>query len=300
MIDGRLLRSFLVVAEELHFGRAAQRLHLTQPPLTRQIQQLEEDLGGILLFDRSRRRISLTEAGRTLRDEGSAAMARLAEAAERTKQVARGERGRVRIGFVSTADYSILPKLLRSFTTRHPGIELDLVEATGDEQERLLDEGTLDVGFVLARSTAPERGWLRVHREPLVAVLPRTPPWTRGKGALPCRRLADQPFVLFPRLLAPALYDAVISHARRAGFHPNITREARQMQTIIGLVAGGLGVSIVPACMRNLQRPDVVYRPLEPPTPEVSTYLTWHTSGTTAAVESLLRIVRSTVGKSRR
>jgi DNA-binding transcriptional LysR family regulator len=137
MIEFRHLRSFLAVADELHFGRAAQRLHITQPPLTRQVQQLEEALGDVQLFDRGRRRIALTEAGETFVVESRRLLEQLAHAMERTQRVARGESGRLRVGFISTADYSVLPALLRTFTRRFPDVDVDLLELTGDEQARL-------------------------------------------------------------------------------------------------------------------------------------------------------------------
>ncbi len=134
MIEIRHIRSFLTVAEELHFGRAAERLHITQPPLTRQIQQLEEQLGDVQLFDRSRRRVALTDAGEAFVVESRRLLEQLAHAVERTRRVARGEAGRLRVGFISTVDYSVLPAVLKAFASRFPGVDVDLLELTGDEQ----------------------------------------------------------------------------------------------------------------------------------------------------------------------
>ena len=297
MIDTRLLRSFLVVAEELHFGRAAARLHLTQPPLTRQMQQLESELGEILLFDRRRRAISLTAAGQTLREEARQILARLDDGIERTRRVARGELGRLRIGFVSTADYSILPRLLKGFSAHYPDVELELFEATTAEQEERFEAGSLDVGLVLEKTPSTQRSFLRVHEESLVAVLPRTSRWTRTSAPLRLSSLAAEPFVLFPRHLAPALYDTILGYARRAGVEPRVAQEARQMQTIIGLVAGGLGVSLVPASMENLRRPDVTYRALRPSPPRISTYLTWCPDPDAPILDAFLTIGRRSLRK---
>jgi DNA-binding transcriptional LysR family regulator len=299
MIEIRHLHSFLTVAEELHFGRAAERLHITQPPLTRQIQQLEAELGDVALFDRSRRRVSLTEAGEVLVVEGRRLLEQLDRAAERTQRVARGEAGRLRIGFISTADYSVLPPLLEAFATRFPDVETELLEATGDEQLRLLDAGALDFGILIPTGADPRLDSLPLVREPLVAVLPRASPLARRRGALAVKSLRDVPFVLFPRLLAPGLYDTVISYARKAGFSPQIGQEARQMQTIIGLVAGGLGVSIVPACMQNLRRDDVVYKQLAPATPTVTTRLVWRADRPSPAARSWLETCRKFARRSR-
>ncbi|MDJ0852682.1 MAG: LysR substrate-binding domain-containing protein [Myxococcota bacterium] len=292
MIEIRHLRSFLAVAEELHFGRAAERLHMTQPPLTRQIQQLEEALGDVPLFDRSRRRVALTEAGAALVDESRRLLDQLERAVERTRRVARGEAGRLRIGFISTADYTVLPALLETYRRRCPGVDVELLESTGDEQVRLLEEGSLDVGILIPAERSAGLAWLPLYREPLVAVLPRRSPLARRRGALPVKALRGEPFVLFPRPLAPSLYDEILATTRKAGFSPTIGQEARQMQTIIGLVAGGLGVSIVPACMQKLERRDVAYKELTPATPRTTTELAWRADASSGALASFLEVCR--------
>ena len=259
MVEIRHMRSFLTVAEELHFGRAAERLHMTQPPLTRQIQQLEEQLGDVQLFDRSRRRVTLTEAGEAFAVESRRLLDQMARSIERTQRVARGESGRLRIGFISTADYSALPALLKTFASEFPRVDVELLESTGDEQLRLLEEGALDIGIWIPDDPDPRLEWMPLYREQLVAVLPRGSLLASQPGTLRVKALRREPFVLFPRTLAPSLYDKIIAYLHEAGFSPKVGQEARQMQTIIGLVAGGLGVSIVPECMQNLRRRDVVY-----------------------------------------
>jgi len=291
MIEFRHLRSFLAVAEQLHFGRAAEQLHITQPPLTRQIQQLEELLGGVELFDRSRRRVALTPAGELLVDEARQLVDQLERSVQRTQRVAKGEAGRIRVGFVTTADYSVLPGLLKAFTSRYPQIDVDLLELTGDEQLRRLAAGRLDVGILIAEHRDPALGWLPIHREPLVAVVASGHPLARHRGAIARNALREEPFVLFPRSLAPGLYDKVIGYLDRAGFTPTIGQQARQMQTIIGLVAGGMGISVVPACMQQLGRKDVVYKKLKPRTPDVTTALAWR-DPSSAAVDSLVQVCR--------
>ncbi len=291
MIEIRHLRSFLAVAEELHFGRAAERLHMTQPPLTRQIQQLEEALGNVALFDRSRRRVALTEAGEAFVVESRRLLEQLEHAVDHARRVARGEAGRLRLGFISTADYTVLPALLGAFRQRSPGVEIDLLESTGDEQLRLLEDGALDAGILIPAERSPALRWLPLYEEPLVAVLPRRSPLARRRGALPLKALRGEPFVLFPRPLAPSLYDEVLATTRRAGFSPRVAQEARQMQTIIGLVAGGLGVSIVPACMQRLERRDVAYKKLTPATPRITTQLAWRPDAS-ALVGSFVDVCR--------
>lgn len=291
MIELRHLRSFLAVSVELHFGRAAARLHMTQPPLTRQIQQLEEQLD-VQLFDRSRRRVALTEAGEAFALDCRRVIDELARSVERTRRVARGESGRLRIGFISTADYSILPALLKAYRSRYPDVAVELLELTGDEQLRRLGDGALDVGILIPADEDPGLRWMPLYREPLLAVLPRSSRLAKRRGALPVRTLRGEPFVLFPRTLAPSLYDRILAYLERAGVSPRIGQEARQMQTIIGLVAGGLGVSIVPACMQNLRRRDVVYRALAPRTPQITTRLAWRAAPTSPLVDAFLGVCR--------
>jgi DNA-binding transcriptional LysR family regulator len=292
MVEIRHLHSFLAVADELHFGRAAERLHMTQPPLTRQIKQLEERLGDVQLFDRSRRRIVLTEAGEAFVVESRRMLEQLALAVERTQRVARGESGRLRVGFISTADYSVLPALLKAFAGRFPDVDVELLELTGDEQIRLLGEGSLDIGILIPDATDPRLDWMPLYRESLVAVLPRSSRLAKQPRALAVKSLRSESFILFPRTLAPSLYDKIIAYLENAGFSPKVGQEARQMQTIIGLVAGGLGVSIVPACMQTLRRPDVVYKKLAPRTPQVTTLLAWRAAQSSKVVDSFLAVSR--------
>jgi DNA-binding transcriptional LysR family regulator len=292
MIEFRHLRSFLAVADQLHFGRAAEQLHITQPPLTRQIKQLEGLLGGVALFDRTHRSVTLTDAGERFVEEARRLLDQLTQSVEVTQRVARGESGRLRIGFVTTADYHVLPALLTAFAKRYPGVDVELLELTGDEQLRQLAAGTLDVGILIPSEKDSNLGYFPLYREPLVAVVPRAHRLARRRGSISRRALRGESFVLFPRILAPSLYDKIIAYLANAGFSPTVSQEARQMQTIIGLVAGGMGVSVVPDCMQNLGRKDVVYKRLEPKTPEITTMLVWRRCQTSAVVDSLLGVCR--------
>jgi DNA-binding transcriptional LysR family regulator len=291
MIEIRHLRSFLAVAEQLHFGRAAAQLHITQPPLTRQIQQLEEYLGDVRLFDRTQRRVELTEAGTAFVAEARELLKRLEAAVERTQRVARGEAGHLRVGFISTADYSVLPALLKRFANEYPDVGVELLELTGDEQLRGLHEGELDVGILIPSQPDPGLHWTPLYSEDLVAVVPRPGALARRSGPLPLRALRDESFVGFPRALAPSLFDRIIAYTERAGFSPRMAQEARQMQTIIGLVAGGMGVAIVPACMQNLRRSDVAYKRLTPRPPRITTQLVRRTDAS-SVVTAFMRTAR--------
>ncbi len=279
LIELRTWRQFLVLAQTLHFTQAAERLHMTQPPLTLSIQQLEARLG-VALFERSRRRVALTPAGQALVEpvrqllQQAAALPGLAMAA------GQGAVGRLRVGFVSTVGFGPLPAWLRGFREAEPGITVVLREATSDVQVQAFERAEADAGFVLhAPGMAPgvspsglttmlphaEGGRLALARlplgsEPLVLALPETLPLA-SSHRLSLPQLLAQPLIIFPRAVAPSLYDAVLAFYHRHGVSPHIGQEAIQMQTIVNLVSAGLGIAWVPKSMTHLQRPGVVYRP---------------------------------------
>jgi DNA-binding transcriptional LysR family regulator len=284
--DLRRLRYFVAVAEELHFGRAAQRLNLSQPPLSVQIRTLEREIGTPLLI-RTQRRVELTEAGRVLLDEARRLLDQAEAAVIHARRAAEGAVGRLAIGFVSTVDYSILPPLVRRFRQKHPGIALKLLELTGDRQQALLQSGELDLGLSILPSPAVGLMMRPVFREPLISAVPANHRLAKHRRTA-LRSLAHEPFIQFPRELAPGLYDLAIAACQKAGFTPHLAQEAIQMQTILGLVAAGLGVALVPRCMSKLQRPDVRYLALDAREFEVETMALWQTENRAPALASLI------------
>ena len=281
-IELRNWRQFLAVAESLHFGRAAQQLHMTQPPLTVAIQQLESRLG-VLLFDRTRRSVALTPAGAALVEPVRALLRQAAALTVRARDASTGEIGRIRLGFVSTVGFGPLPGWLRAFREAYPGIAVELREATGDVQQQAFERGEIDTGFVLhSPGHAPgEPAGLRrlsVGVEPLVLALPEAAPWARARRLNMALALA-QPLVMYPRAAIPSVYDAVLAFYHRQGATPTIAQEAVQMQTIVNLVSAGIGVALVPRSVTQLQRAGVVYRPLPaalaPGAPQAETSLLW-------------------------
>jgi DNA-binding transcriptional LysR family regulator len=288
----RHLRYFVTVAEELHFGRAAARLHVSQPPLSMQIKALEEELGTRLL-SRTQRKVELTAAGAVFLKEAREILQRVDQAAAAARRAARGEAGELAVGFVSIADYNVLPAALSAMRERSPGIALTLHEATTDVQLRELAGERLDVGFVLPPVNDPRLTLLPLLREPLVAALPQQHPLAAGRGKLPLARLRDAPFILFPRHMAPGLYDDIVSFCRQAGFSPRVDQEAIQMQTIVSLVSAGLGVALIPASLRNLGRAGVVYRALREPSPLTQIALAWRTGDERPTLARFLEAVRT-------
>ena len=289
------LRYFRAVAEHLHFGRAAEVLHISQPPLSRAIRGLEERLG-VPLFYRTRRRVELTPEGTRLLDETKRITGQLERVVLELRGMRSGERGRLRIGFVSLADYGVLPNLLKAAKAARPSVAFALREMLSPEQALALAAGDLDFGFLLppvSESSSLEH--IIVQRERFVAALPASHALARQRGAVAVRALIDQPFVMVPREIAPGLYDIVAGLVAKAGFSLNVAQEAIQMQTVVSLVSSGLGVALVPESVANLGRQGVVYRPLADKHPRLDLWLAWRRGSTGAAVRDFATAARRLV-----
>jgi DNA-binding transcriptional LysR family regulator len=288
-MDLRKLRYFVVTAEELHFGRAARQLGLSQPPLSMALQALEKDLG-TRLFDRNNRNVALTAAGATLLVEARKILAQVDHARAVVGRARRGEEGNLSIGFITPAEYSFLPPLLRQFRRKYPRVGLQLRQLMSDAQLDELSRGTLDVGFVTGPVAVTGLRWREVMAEPLIAALPRGNRLASG-GKLSIRQLAGEGIVMFPRSIAPALFDETVAFCRSAGFGLRLAQEVSQSQTIISLVSAGLGIAIVPASMRHLRRQGVVYRAFAERAPTMRVLAAWATSQQTPVLERFLEAV---------
>lgn len=293
MIELRHLRYFVAVAEELHFGRAAERLHMAQPPLSQQIRQLEEYLG-FQLFYRTKRSVQLTEAGQQFLDDTRKLLRQLEQAIETGRQISRGERGQLVIGFVSSAAYNVLPLILRAFRNQVPEVRLELHEMATNEQLQWLREGKIDIGFLRPPVEDKTLHLQTIVREPMVVALPETHPLA-AESQIALATLANESFILFPRLLSPRAYDQIISLCQQAGFSPKVVQEAMQMQTIVSLVAGNIGIAIVPISLQNMQRTGVIYKPLAEPAPCAEVAVAWRSNDTSASVQQFLTIVQQTM-----
>jgi len=264
----RHLRYFVAVAEEGHITRAAERLGIQQPPLSQQIQALERELE-TQLFRRKPRGVELTPAGQALLDEARAILARTDEAVAAVKRTARGEAGRIGIGFTSSASFHpFLPRAIRAFRETHPLVALALEESGTTELVDALRTQSLDVAFV--RSPVGESDDLFIRpllEEAMVAALPSGHPLSTGRDPLPLAALASETFILYRRPVGPGLHDAIIAACDRAGFSPTIGQEAPRMLSTLSLVAAGLGVTVVPASMSRLEAEGVAYRPLDASAP---------------------------------
>ncbi|MCV2353967.1 LysR family transcriptional regulator [Paucibacter sp. B2R-40] len=287
MTDLRSLRQFLAVAEELHFGRAAERLHMTQPPLTQAIQKLEASLG-TSLFERSSRSVALSAAGLALLPLARALLAQADTLPALVQAAARGSSGRLRLGFVSTVGYGDLPRWLRLFREVYADIELTLREATLDVQLREFEQNDLDAGFIIHAPGAHPAGFerLKISSEAMVLAL-STEAVGADAASLDAATVLAQPLVIFPRDIAPSLFDALLGFYRQHGLAPNIVQQAIQMQTIVNLVSAGIGLAWVPASVMAFQRAGVVYRPLAGVAPVCETSLIWRRG----AAPTVLRFV---------
>ena len=225
----RQLRYFLAVAEELHFGRAAKRLNMAQPPLSMQIKQLESSLG-VQLFERTKRQVNLTAAGVVLRTEAQQILAQVALAEQKTQRAGRGETGHLAIAFVSSAMYSVLPLWIKTFRQHYPQVNLTLQAATGPAQLEKLLSHQLDIGFVRPPIENHNVVSQVVWREPMVAALSKEHPLSEKKE-IEIADLRHQPFILDQSPLASDMYDKIISFCQQANFCPNVVQSAQQLQT---------------------------------------------------------------------
>jgi DNA-binding transcriptional LysR family regulator len=286
----RQLRHFVAVAEHLHFGRAAQALHISQPPLSRSIQDLERRLGAVLLA-RTRRKVELTPEGARFLAEAKRLLLQLEQAVREVGSMAAGAQGRLRLGFVSLADFGVLPGLLKTYKAARPGVTLALREMLSPDQAAALAADELDFGLLLP-PVAGDLEHLVVQRERFVAALPARHRLARARGRIAMRELAGEAFVMAPREIAPGLHDAVAQLAVRAGFAPRVAQEAIQMQTVVSLVSSGLGVAVVPSSVANLGRQGVAYREISDAHPRLDLWLAWRRGSLGVAGRELLAHAR--------
>lgn len=265
------LRAFLAVAEELHFGRAAARLHVAQSPLSRQIRQLEARLG-TPLFTRTSRRVELTDAGAELVEPARRALGAVSAAVVTAQRAGRGEIGRLRVGFVDSAAYRLLPPLLRRFRAARPDVALHLTELTTIHQLEVLGRD-IDVGIVRDPDPVPGIAFTRLVRENMTVAVPRTHRLAGDSVFLV--DLAHEPFVMLPRDVVPNVHDRVLALCRSAGFSPRISQRALQHATILGLVEAGFGVAVLPESVRDSSRPGISFPLLRDDTARTELVLTY-------------------------
>lgn len=290
-MEFRHLRFFVAVAEELSFTRAAAKLRVAQPHLSREIRRLEAELD-VPLFARDRRQVNLTTAGAAFLERTYLLLDAAGEAVEAAKRAGRGEAGRLRIGFSSSAGFGLLPDTVRRFREERPYVDLALTELNSDEQPDRIRSAALDVGLLYPPLPVDEG--LAVETlalDPLVAALPAAHPLADRPQVGLCE-LAEEPWVFFPRAVASRLHDTIIHACRDAGFRPRSAQNALKLSTISSLVASGLGVALVPVTLSRLRLERIVCRPLTPPVPEVPLSLMWRRDDDSPVLKAFTETVR--------
>jgi DNA-binding transcriptional LysR family regulator len=292
MIAGRLLSQFIAVAEELHFGRAAARLHMAQPPLSQAIKNLEE-IVGVQLLARSKHSVSLTPAGRAFLEEARELIAHGQRAIDTARRASEGLTGRITIGFMGSVSYELLPRILREFRTQFPAIHVDLREQTSVEQIESLHASKIDLGIVrVPLNNAADLNMRTIEVERFIAVLPRDHRLAASRS-LRLEDLAEAPFMIFPADKSPSLHAKFLMACDEAGFSPRIAHEAWQMASMVSLVAAGMGVALLPAQVRNSPHPGVVYKDLDNDSErlELKIAAAWRPDNISAGVHSMLSVL---------
>ena len=287
----RHLKYFLAVAEELHFGKAAAKIHIAQPPLSRQIKQLEQEIG-VQLFSRTKRSVELTEAGKIFQLEAGNVLGQLEKAVLKTQRASRGEAGWLGIGFVNSINYDALPRILRNFRRQFPDVELVLQEMQGFEQNQALLDKRIHIGF--SRLSIREENLIFeiIDNEPLIAALPASHKLAE-KDLLTLADLSNEPFVQFVQQ-QQSLYPNYIARLfAEAGLKFEVVQKVGELQTALGLVAAEIGITLVPSSVQNLTREGVVYRHFIEPQPTIEMVMQRRRDETSPVVPRFLEIVYS-------
>jgi DNA-binding transcriptional LysR family regulator len=298
-IELRHLRYFVAVAEELHFGRAALRLHLAQPPLSQQIRKLEEILG-YPLFLRTSRAVKLTSAGEVFLERARRTLRNVQEDMEEARSVGRGEEGFLRVGFIGSAMLTPLPAMLGRYRRLYPKVNLQLHESYTSAVVQKLLKGELDAGFLRDGGQASGLEIEPLFSEPFIAVVPKKHPLARHK-TISAKELRDEPFVFFSPSAGTLAYEKPVSICEEHGFRPHVVQEAPQWLTIMRLIGAGLGVTIAPACVKQIATPNIACLSLRRATVESDIELAYRTSEDRPIVEAIATVARrSFPQKSRR
>lgn len=295
-MEFRELEAFVAVAEELHFGRAAQRLHLSQPALSQQVQRLEADLGTTLLH-RSSREVTLTAAGEVFLDRCRALLGDVAQAVDATRRVADGVAGHLDVGYVGSALYGLLPVVVARLRRLHPAVELVLTERKTAPQLDMLRTGGQDLGIVHRPADTPRDLVLHdVETEEVLVALPEDHPLADGTGAVNHADLSGTPFVLFPREIEPDTHDLLLGHAAEQGLEVDVVQEATGLPTILGLVRARVGAAfVVEGVAEHVAASGITFRPLSTPT-SITTSVAWSEDTSNPAVATFLRVLDPRLG----
>ena len=295
-LELRHLKYFITVAEELHFGKAAARLNIAQPPLSQQIRQLEEEIG-VPLFQRSKRKVELTKEGEVFLEKAYQILKNVEEAVETVKMVNRGEAGQIVIGFIASAAYDLLPVILEHYRKQYPNIHIDLQQLTTREQLKALQKGLIDIG-ILCHPFNIQNDSIQVEvirQERMVLALPKDHPLAAKTSLIQLEDLANDPFILTGRKANQTHYDAVMNCCYHAGFHPKVVQETQELPTVLSLVSSGMGVAIVPASIQRVLNNNVVYRDIQNNPITTTTAFAWKSGNLSPTVHAFLDFMKKSV-----
>ncbi|MGN4422673.1 LysR substrate-binding domain-containing protein [Bacillus cereus group sp. MYBK30-1] len=287
-MDIRKMRYFITVAEELNFSRAAERLRMTQPPLSQEIRKLEEELG-VQLFHRTKRMVELTSAGKIFLEGARQTLLQVDRIIKETQLADEGKIGHLIIGFVDSTETVI--NILKKFRERFPKIQLILREMTTDQQIKALYEKQIHIGFIRSKQNNEILASEVCSEECLKLVLHQDHPLVSLPN-ISIKSLADEPFILFPRHFGTNFYDLIISYFWEHGVSLNIVQEAIQMQTIVNLVAAGIGISVIPSSVESYKKSGVMYKEIQENTPKINLYVGWRQGENSVVLEHFLTVVR--------
>lgn len=294
-MDIKKLHYFIAVAEELHFNRAAEKLNMTQPPLSQQIQALEEELG-VKLLERNKRQVRMTAAGAVFLEEAKLILSQLERSIQTTQLVSQGMIGNLNLAFVDSAAGGILIDVIKRFREKFPQIKLTLSEQTSSQQWQALESGTIHMAFLRSIAPAMHIGYKEITSESLVIVLPEHHPLAK-LTSVSVSSLAKEPFIVSPRRQGAAFHDLILRFCAQHDVYPNIMQEAIQMYTIVNLVAANLGIAIVPSSVAVFQRSGVVFRPFVEPTPAVPLYAAWRNDSNKEVLAAFIKTMDEVCSK---
>ncbi|EJR33539.1 MULTISPECIES: LysR substrate-binding domain-containing protein [Bacillus] len=287
-MDIRKMRYFITVAEELNFSRAAERLRMAQPPLSQEIRKLEDELG-VQLFRRTKRMVELTSAGKIFLEGARQTLLQVDRTIKETQLADEGKIGHLIIGFVDSTETVI--DILKTFRERFPKIQLILREMTTDQQIKALYEKQIHIGFIRSNQNNEILVSEVCSEECLILVLHEDHPLVSLPN-ISIKSLIDEPFILFPRHFGTNFYDLIISYFWEHGVSLNIVQEAIQMQTIVNLVAAGMGISVVPSSVESYKKSGVMYKDIQENTPKINLYVGWRQDEKSVVLENFLTVVR--------
>lgn len=292
-MDLRHLRYFIAVAEELHFTKAAKRLHIAQPPLSRQIRQLEEEIG-VTLLQRTNRFMELTDAGRIFLEKAKQILRATDSAVVETQRAQRGEIGKLAVGFFEHTSYTLLPPILRAYRERFPTVEVQLRWFRVIDQIDALMRGDVDISFIRPVTDLDDISKESLLREPFVLALPNTHRLAE-QDSVSVKDCVDEPLLNYAYSLAPDFHNMIIRMCALAGFVPKIAAEVGQVYTALGLVSSGAGIAFVPASVQRVRFDNVVYKPLSGRQPKGEVLLAWKQRNPSPLISAFIETAKQTV-----